>query len=154
MTRILRQRRWGVNGPKTGPTLGQLLLVNTDSGQPVRPSRIDKTRNEWHATPVVEFHVDFEFCSDLNDDFSTLPEKGGQPLIFMIGCGHLEKSEWRFKSLVANRLTEEEELRIIREWVAHMSAVRGPARPRQREAAYHPLVARRTNRAIQRLQFG
>ena len=123
----------GVNGPKTGPTLGQLLLVNTDSGQPVRPSRIEKTRNEWHAIPVVEFYVDFEFCSDLNDDFSTLPEKGGQPLIFMIGCGHLEKAEWQFKSLVANSLTEEEELRIIREWVVHMSAVRDRLDPTNRK---------------------
>ena len=114
----------GVSGPKTGPTLEQLLAVNTDDGPPVRPWRIEKTRNEWHTTPLVEFYVDFEFCSDLNDDFSKLPDKGGQRLIFMIGCGHLENGEWQFKSLVAHCLTEEEELRIIREWVTHMSSVR------------------------------
>ena len=60
----------------------------------------------------------------MDDDFSKLPEKGGQPLIFMIGCGHVEGGEWKFKSLVADHLTEDEELRIIREWVKHMSAVR------------------------------
>ena len=86
--------------------------------------RIEKTGSDWHTPPGVEFYVDFEYCSDLNDDFSKLPEKGGQPLIFMIGCGHLEKGEWQFKSLVAHRLTQEEELRIILEWVAHMSSVR------------------------------
>ena len=114
----------GVNGSKTRPTLEQILTVNTDDGPPVRPLRIVKTRDEWHSTPLVEFYVDFEFCSDLNDDFSKLPNKGGQPLIFMIGCGHLENGEWQFKSLVANNLSEGEEIRIIREWVDYMSVVR------------------------------
>ena len=80
----------GITGPKTQPTLQQLLWVNADAGSPVCPVRIGRTRDEWYATPGVEFYVDFEFYSDLNDDFSKLPEKGGQPLIFMIGCGHVE----------------------------------------------------------------
>ena len=41
----------------------------------------------------------------------------------MIGCGHVEKGEWRFKSLAANGLSQTEEIRIIQEWVDHMSAV-------------------------------
>ena len=61
--------------------------------------------------------MDFEFCSDLNDDFSKLPEKGGQPLIFMIGCGHMENGEWQFKSLVTENLSAGEEIRIIQEWL-------------------------------------
>ena len=114
----------GITGPKTQPTLQQLLSVNADAGSPVCPVRIGRTRDEWHATPGVEFYVDFEFCSDLNDDFSKLPEKGGQPLIFMIGCGHVENGKWQFKSLIAECLTEEEELRVVQEWLAHMSTVR------------------------------
>ena len=114
----------GVNGQKTGPTLAQLLTVNTDGGPSLLPLRIEKTRGEWHPTPGVEFYVDFEFCSDLNDDFPKLPEKGGQPLIFMIGCGHVENGEWQFKSLVAEHLSAGEEIRIINEWVDHMGSVR------------------------------
>ena len=114
----------GVTGPKTGSTLAQLLAVNTDGGSLVLPLRIEKTRGEWHPTPGVEFYVDFEFCSDLNDDFSKLPEKGGQPIIFMIGCGHMENGEWQFKSLVTENLSAEEEIRIVREWVDHMRLVR------------------------------
>ena len=114
----------GIKGAKTAPTLARLLEVNTDGRHPpVRPARIMNTRSSWHTPAGLEFYVDFEFCSDLNDDFCNLPEKGGQPLIFMIGCGHLENGEWRFKSLVVDDLTEDEELRIIREWAAHMSAV-------------------------------
>ena len=126
----------GVTGGVRAATLNRILEVNTeDDGPLVRPMRIYKGRDYWHATPAVEFYVDFEYCTDLDDDFSNLPERGGQPLIFMIGSGHVEDGEWQFKSLVANRLTEEEELRIIREWVNHMSAVRdrldpGNANPR------------------------
>ena len=107
-----------------GPILEQLLAVNADDGPLLLPERIEQTRDEWHETPGLEFYVDFEFCSDLNDDFANLPEKGGQPLIFMIGCGHLENGEWQFEQFTTANLTEEEELRIIREWVDHMAAVR------------------------------
>ena len=125
----------GINGASQRPVLEQILAVNSGGGPPVRPARIENTRTEWHDCPLVEFYVDFEFCSDLNDDFSRLPERGGQPLVFMIGCGHLEDGEWQFRSFVAELLSEEEELRVIREWVDHMSAVRdrldpGDALPR------------------------
>ena len=53
----------GVTGPKYGPTLAQLLALNTDGGSLVLPLRIEKSRGEWHPTPGVEFYVDFEFCS-------------------------------------------------------------------------------------------
>ena len=114
----------GVNGPTNSAVLAHLLSVNAGGAGPLTPSRITALREEWHAAPAVEFYVDFEFCSDLNDDFANLPEKGGQPLIFMIGCGHLENEGWEFSSFTVNRLCQAEELRIIREWVAHMGQVR------------------------------
>lgn len=128
----------GIKGAKTAPTLARLLEVNTDGKQPpVRPARIMNTRSSWHTPARLEFYVDFEFCSDLNDDFCKLPEKGGQPLIFMIGCGHMENGEWRFKSLVVDDLTEDEELRIIREWAAHMSAVGDRLDPGCKPRVFH-----------------
>ena len=72
----------------------------------------------------MEFYVDFETVNDLADDFSRIPQRGGQPLIFMIGCGHAEDGEWVFASFTANSLTEPEEARIIDEWLAYMLAVR------------------------------
>ena len=136
----------GINGASQRPVLEQILAVNSDGGPPVRPARIETTRTEWHDCPPVEFYVDFEFCSDLDDNFRGLPERGGQPLIFMIGCGHLEDGEWRFRSFVADLLSEEEELRIIQEWVEHMSAVRdrldpGDAQPRIMHWAHAEVTA-------------
>ena len=113
----------GVGGQSYGPILEQLLAVNVDGGPPVRPQRIEQDREQWHETPRVEFYVDLEFCSDLDDDFAGLPAKGGQALIFMIGCGHLENGEWQFKSLVTEFLTLREEARIMDEWIEHMAAV-------------------------------
>ena len=80
----------GVTGGRQGPTLQQFLNVNAADGPQILPERVETEREVWHPEPALEFYVDFEFCQDLNDDFSKLPEKGGQPLIFMIGCGHLE----------------------------------------------------------------
>ena len=119
----------GVGGQNYGPILEQLLAINVDDGPPVRPERIDVDRDVWHGMPGVEFYVDFEYCSDLDDDFAKLPEKGGQPLIFMIGCGHLENGEWQFKSLVTEFLTLREEARIVSEWIEHMRSVRERLEP-------------------------
>ena len=68
-----------------GPTLSRMLEVNTGDGPTVLPRRVVETKDAWYEEPGVEFYVDFEYCGDLNDDFSQLPEKGGQSLIFMIG---------------------------------------------------------------------
>ncbi len=118
-----------IRGEKQAPVLQMLLDVNRNDGPPVLPRRIDETRDAWFSDRGLEFYVDFEFCSDLNDDFSNLPRKGGQPLIFMIGCGHLENGRWHFKSLVADTLSQTEESRIIREWFDHMAQVRNRLDP-------------------------
>jgi hypothetical protein len=107
------------------PTLNAILDVNrSNDGPPVRPARIRAAEEEWHPEPPLEFYVDFETVEDLDDDFSCIPEKGGQPLIFMIGCGHVEDGEWRWSCFIANALTEPCEAEIIDAWFALMAAVR------------------------------
>lgn len=125
----------GVTSDRQAAVLAQILTVNqpTYTGPAVLPARIEQTRDAWHAPSGIEFYVDFEFCSDLNDDCSALPEQGGQPLIFLIGCGHLENGAWQFTSWCTHTLSEAEELRIIRAWVAHMSAVRDRLDPQNRQ---------------------
>jgi hypothetical protein len=86
-------------------------------------------RDEWYEPPAVEFYVDFETVSSLDDDFSTFPARGGQDLIFMIGCGHIEDGEWRFECFTADTLTEPDEAKIIDAWFEHMGAVRDRLAP-------------------------
>lgn len=106
-------------------TLDRILQVHCDPACPaVVPERIAVERDVWGARRGVEFYVDFETVNDLDDDFSKLPEKGGQPLIFMIGCGHEEGGEWRFECFVAEQMDESSEAMILDAWIAHMDAVR------------------------------
>ncbi|MGI8924576.1 MAG: hypothetical protein ACR2HJ_11175 [Fimbriimonadales bacterium] len=87
----------------------------------VSPERISTDRNLWQPRKLIEFYVDFETVSNLDDDFATFPEAGGQPLIFMIGCGHEEGGEWKFECFIADRLDEASEAHIIDAWIEHMS---------------------------------
>jgi len=112
-------------GANTARTLSALLTVNRQPDAPVvLPQGIRSARSEWIDTPEVEFYVDFENVSDLDDDFAQFPKKNGQPLIFMIGCGHIEMGEWRYECFIADQLTEPDEANIVEAWLAHMNSVR------------------------------
>ena len=120
----------GVTGPKRPATLDALLDANRrNAGPAVLPTRIQTARSDWHPTPALEFYVDFETVNDVADDFTQLPERGGQTLIFMVGCGHIEDGQWRFASFTVNALSEPEEERILDEWFAHMAEVRARLAP-------------------------
>ena len=118
-----------------------MVSINRDqSGIDFYPSVIPWNREEWAAPQTLEFFVDFETTSNLDDDFSRLPEQGGQPLIFMIGCAHFtpvdpndynngtdwildpQRREWNFKVFCTPDLTEESERTIILDWYSYMRA--------------------------------
>jgi len=119
----------GVNGPKLAPAFDRVLAANRDAneGHVVFPERITANEALWRHPATVEFFVDFETVSALNDDFSTFPEKGGTALIFMIGCGYnagtTNQSQWQFQVFTTQHLTEVEERRIIDAWVSHMRKI-------------------------------
>jgi hypothetical protein len=118
----------GVGGVKTAPTLTAILEVNRSKDGPIiLPRHVTASEDEWRQPGPVEFYVDFETVSNLADDFSRIPEEGGQPLIFMIGCGHMQQGEWRFAQWTCDRLDEPSEERMIDAWLAHMAAASGSA---------------------------
>ena len=127
----------GVKGPTTKPTLQALLDVNRGIGADVQPDRIASARAEWHQPGPVEFYVDFETVSDLDDDFSAIPDNGGQPLIFMVGCGHIEHDEWSFECFTADSLTEPAETVAIDAWIDHMAAVQDRLAPGSTPQMFH-----------------
>lgn len=115
----------GVKGQKTEPVLQKIIDINRDAnGQAIMPNKIVNTDNSWRNGNHLEFYVDFETVSDLDDDFSTIPVSGGQPLIFMIGCGHLEGEEWKWECFTTDSLTEDSEASIIDQWFEHMETVK------------------------------
>ena len=135
----------GVKGASMAPRLQKLLDVNRTPGPVVRPDRVEAARSSWIDTPPLEFYVDFETVSDIDDDFSTIPARGGQALVFMVGCGHIEDGEWRFECLIADQLTESAEAAAIEQWLSHMTAVRDRLDPGARPKVYHWSSAERAS---------
>ena len=89
----------------------------------VSPAKVTAGGDAWRD-PGLAFYVDFETVSDLNDDFSLIPRRGGANMIFLIGCGHMEGRRWHYRSFLARELSVEAEGEIIDGWVAHMREVR------------------------------
>ena len=119
-----------------------MVSINRDSSETeFLPTVITWNREEWATPQALEFFVDFETTSNLDDDFSKLPEQGGQPLIFMIGCGHFIpvnskdfqsgtdwildplRREWHFKVFYTPDLSEESEREIILDWYRYMQSI-------------------------------
>jgi hypothetical protein len=114
----------GITGSKIATTLDSILQTNRMINGPVLlPEQLKGVEAEWEKGTPVEFFVDFETVSDLDDDFTKIPEKGGQPLIFMIGCGYLENSEWKWKGFTVDSLCEESEKVIINQWLSYMEQI-------------------------------
>jgi hypothetical protein len=107
-----------------------MLAANCDPDSPaVLPETIATEVNVWGRSQGIEFYVDFETVGNMNDDFAAIPEQNGKPIIFMIGCGHLEEGEWRFSRFIADRLETGWEADIIEHWLAHMECVRQRVAP-------------------------
>jgi len=115
----------GVTGVKRAPTLDAILEINRSQvGHPVLPEKVRASGSAWRKAAPLEFFVDFETVSDLNDDFSRIPEKDVQPLIFMVGCGHIEQGKWNWSGFTVDSLAESCEAQIIDSWIAHMAEVK------------------------------
>ena len=120
----------GVTGSKKPRVLDSILSINRpDNNQVVAPAIINDSDVMWRNESPVEFFVDFETVSDLDDNFDQIPEKGGQPLIFMIGCGHMEQGEWEWSVFSVDELSESSEADIIEAWFDHMEEVRNRLSP-------------------------
>jgi hypothetical protein len=119
-----------ISGECRAPMVDRVLSVNRDTAGPaIVPQVIRAEAETWARPGAVEFFVDFETVSNLDDDFSALPLANGEPSIFMVGCGHIEGGEWRFACFIADGLGAAAEGRVIEDWLAHMAAVKARLDP-------------------------
>lgn len=119
-------------------TLQQIIEINRSSCPDlVRPARVSCGEEKWRVPNPLEFYVDFETTTNLDDDFSAIPKKGGNTLIYMIGCGHIEDGKWTFKVFTCDRLTPDCERTILDAWHAHMAAVRARLWPDGNPLVFH-----------------
>ncbi len=114
----------GVNA-KDAAIVDAVLAVNRDGGAAVRPERLGD--GVWRVPAALEAFVDFEFLQDLADDFTAFPRKGGQALIFQIGCGTYQDGSWRFRQFTVDDLTIDAEARMIDDWLGYIRELCGDA---------------------------
>jgi len=113
----------GIGGETRGPVIDAILAANREPGAPVRPARIAADGGRWRDRRPAEVYVDFETVNDLNDDLSRFPDRGGESLIFQIGCGRYERGEWSFAQFTTRLLTAAAEGDMIDGWLAHLASL-------------------------------
>ena len=117
----------GISSEKEAAIVDAVLAVNRPGGEAVRPERMVTGTQVWRQPAEVETFVDFEFLQDLDDDFAAFPRKGGQSVIFQIGCGTYQGGEWRFRQFTVDELSVAAEAQMIDDWLAHLHALAAEA---------------------------
>jgi len=117
----------GLSGEREAAIVDAVLAVNRPGGETIRPARMAAATQVWRQRSPLEVFVDFEFLPDLNDDFAAFPRKGGQSLIFQVGCGTYQGGDWRFRQFTVDELSLASEARMIDDWLAHLQAVAAEA---------------------------
>lgn len=113
-----------VMSPVAAAQLDAVLAANRSPSPTVLPNRIETGSERWRRVLAIEFFVDFETVSHLEDDLADLPNQGGRSLIAQVGCGHVTSDGvWRFAQWTVDSLTIEEERRVLDAWLVHMSDV-------------------------------
>lgn len=64
--------------------------------------------------------LDFEFIPDLIGNFDTFPKTSQKSIVFMIGIGYIENNEWVYKEYTTKELSEDEEVKILANWIKDM----------------------------------
>jgi hypothetical protein len=109
-------------GGKKAKVVDAVLSANRSNGpEVIFPASITADHGAWRTRSAVELFVDFETVSDLADDFKAIPERGGQALIFQIGCGRRGPDGWTFRQFTVRELSLVGELEILDAWIAHLS---------------------------------
>ena len=101
--------RLGINGPKLKPVLDALLGVNRE-GPALLPTKIASSRYGWRQAGPADFFLDVESVSNIH---SIEPDATG--MIYLIGLGWVEGSEWRHRTFVAADLEPSHEEVIVRQ---------------------------------------
>jgi len=140
----------GIGAKRAG--LIRAILAANRSGAAVLPpgDRIPPRKR-------FEFYVDFEYFTNVNVDFERQwPALDGCEMVYMIGVGWEEGRDWRFKALVAEQESQDQELAIGEALIGLLrSMTDGAILDGSRTALYHWTAAEvwQTRRGAERHQL-
>jgi len=125
------------------------VLEANKSGNPVIPP--------VSVVPVkktFEFFVDYEYFTNINVDFEKQwPTLVGCEMIFLIGVGWEENDQWNFKTFTAAREDQNEELKMIKEFLNFLEIeTKNKLTDKNESVLYHwsSAEAWQTSKAIER----
>ena len=109
----------GINGDKISPIVNQIIQINRDSPDLIRPSIIKNNIHNWQHAHVLDFYIDFEGINGClyNKEINLRNSKADSQLLFLIGIGYEENNNWIYKSFIANSVSREEEKKIVTEFI-------------------------------------
>jgi len=133
---------------KNGIILDNIIDINKQKNDKINVGNLNNLVKSNMKKDKIEFFVDFETCSDINDNFDKYVEYNKESLeedsinntlIFMIGIGwiHPKTKEWVFKSFVTDVLSHNEEERIITEWIQYMKDIAYEHNHNKKPVVYH-----------------
>jgi putative phage-type endonuclease len=102
------------------------IIYNKDKLKSFKDDIIQPDNNSTSTlrSSSIDFFIDFETINNI-DGNNLISDININDMINIIGVGyiHSETNEWVFKSFIANRLTFDEEKRIINEWINYMDDI-------------------------------
>lgn len=105
----------------TDKRIEQIIKVNMNTGSDnfIIPNKLRKdVRDSIPCKGTPYFVLDFETASNLSDDFTSLPNKGGSEIIFLIGCIFVDENGLaEHKILLTDYLDHNSESKILIEWI-------------------------------------
>ncbi len=117
----------GFTPGKIASTVDQILNINRQSTDLIRPKFISYDRANWKnkKSNTVEFYLDFE---TLNSNFGSIIKDGvisydSNQFIFMIGVGYEKNSQWVFKTFLLKAKSLEFELEMFTEFHNYIQQV-------------------------------
>lgn len=109
----------GIKSKKKAKTVDMILDINRNLDNKILPNSIKNNINNWKSKTNYDFYIDFETINRaLSDkDIDIIDSSYGLDWIFMIGLYH----NGEYKSFIMKELTEEEQFRIIQEFIDYIN---------------------------------
>lgn len=102
-----------------------VIAANRSPTAPLLPERFDQARTFLDDPAPLEFFVDVETVSNLDDDFTALPRINARAQIVMLGCGYFANDDWIFRQWIVDVIDANQsgEVRILDGWIAWLASV-------------------------------
>jgi hypothetical protein len=118
-----RADKLGINGKKIGPILNEIIGINQNENDVIKPDIIKNNEMNWQIPTDLDFFVDFE---TVNECFMKKPtnvynNKSDNNIIFLIGIGYSENGIWKFRSFKMDKLTIDDEGKVIDAWISFIN---------------------------------